>query len=377
MNILLINYEYPPVGGGAATATKHIAKALSGQGHSVTVLTSQFKRHSWIEYEDKVRLVRCPAIRKKAFRSNIFEMFTFILSAFLLVPFVARKYRIQGTIVFFSFPCGPLGLWLKMISGIPYVVSLRGGDVPGTEPSLDNLHKFLKPLRHMVFRHSRAVVANSRGLADLSEKADPFKVRVIPNGVDIDFFKPAEMKRQGIFRFLFAGRFQSQKNLFFLLEQVSNLAKEADKKFELHMVGDGPQCDDLKKYAEELGISDRIIWHGWVNKEMLRLIYQEADCFLNPSLYEGLPNTVLEAMACGLPVIASRVAGNEELVENGYNGWLVDVESFVCDLPGRMIQIMEEGSYQLFSNRFSRIAAGQYSWEITSSSFMKLFIERG
>lgn len=369
MKLLLVNYEYPPVGGGAATATRHIAKALSGQGHSVTVLTSAYKNKRWIEFEGDVRIIRCPSVRKKDYRSNIFEMFTYLVSAFFFIPFVARKYDVEGAIVFFSFPCGPLGLWLRFLTGIPYVVSLRGGDVPGTEPALDGFHRLLRPLRHMVLRHSRAVVANSRGLADLSEKADPFKVRVIPNGVDTDFFRPPENKREGIFRFLFAGRFQPQKNLFFLLEQIAALSKETEKPFELHMVGDGPQRDNLKKYADELGISDRITWHGWVEKSDLRKIYQEADCFLNPSLYEGLPNTVLEAMSCGLPVIASKVAGNEELVKDGVNGWLHTVNTAFYR---RLIKILDMEKKAVTNTSCQALkAAALYSWNNSAVLFVK------
>ena len=190
MKILLINYEYPPIGGGAATATAAIAEHLASLGHTVTVLTSRFRDLKGAIREGDVQVVRCPAIRKCPDRSGILEMFSFLVSAGLMLGSVIRKHRIEASIVFFSFPCGPLGLWGLKRGNVPYVISLRGGDVPGNEAGLNTLHRLLAPLRRLIFRRSVAVVANSPGLKEMSERADPYPVQVIPNGVDTDFSAP-------------------------------------------------------------------------------------------------------------------------------------------------------------------------------------------
>jgi glycosyltransferase involved in cell wall biosynthesis len=80
-----------------------------------------------------------------------------------------------------------------------------------------------------------------------------------------------------------------------------------------------------------------MVWHGWVDKDRLRKIYRSADCFVNPSLYEGMPNVVLEAMACGLPVIASRVHGNDAVVRHGETGWLFDLGE-----PDAFVRVLRE-----------------------------------
>ena len=329
MNILLINYEYPPIGGGAATATAAIAGHLTSLGHAVTVLTSQFRDLKGAIREGDVRVVRCPAIRKYPDRSGILEMFSFLVSAGLMLGSVIRKHRIEASIVFFSFPCGPLGLWGLKRGNVPYVISLRGGDVPGNEAALDPLHRLLTPLRRLIFRRSVAVVANSPGLKEMSERADPCPVQVIPNGVDTDFFCPLEIRDEAghrPFAFLFVGRFQIAKNLFYLFDHVAALRRSGVGAFVLHLVGDGPQHDELQSHAKNMGIEDCLVWHGWVDKDSLREIYRSADCLVNPSLCEGMPNVVLEAMACGLPVIASRVPGNDAVVRHGETGWLFDLD---------------------------------------------------
>ncbi|MFH1295687.1 MAG: glycosyltransferase, partial [Bacteroidota bacterium] len=133
MNFLLINYEYPPIGAGAATATYHIAKEIVKAGNSVTVLTSQYRDKKGAEEENGINVIRCRSLRKNAEQSNIAEMLCFLLSASLSLPSVVKRHKIESAIVFFSFPCGPLGLLCRTFFQIPYVVSLRGGDVPGAE----------------------------------------------------------------------------------------------------------------------------------------------------------------------------------------------------------------------------------------------------
>ena len=110
MNFLLINYAYPPIGGGAATATSAIAGHLASLGHAVTVLTSRFRDLKGPAQEGDIRVVRCPALRKHPDRSSILEMFSFLVSAGSLLGSLIRRHRIEASIVFFSFPCGPLGL---------------------------------------------------------------------------------------------------------------------------------------------------------------------------------------------------------------------------------------------------------------------------
>ncbi len=370
MRILLINYEYPPIGAGAATATYHIARCLVRQGHTVFVLTSCFENLKGWRAEDGVQVFRCRTLRKKAPQSNVPEMFCFVLSASFVLPGLLRSRKIDAMIVFFSFPCGPLGIWGKSVSGIPYIISLRGGDVPGNEPSLKLIHKLLQPLRRLIFRESLAIVANSEGLKVLSEKADPFIVKVIPNGVDTDFFVPALKTCQT--RFLFVGRFREQKNLFFLLKQIDAIAQKIKQEFELHLVGDGPLEYALKKYADNLSMHDRIFWHGWCGKEETRQHYQQAYCILNPSLYEGMPNVLLEAMACGLPVIASNVTGNDAVVRHGETGFLFDLTRHE-EFRRAVVQILQNKEMAHIMGQKSRAWVEKaFSWDSVAGGYFRV-----
>lgn len=328
MNILLINYEFPPLGAGASTATYHIGKELAGMGHNIVVLTSGYKKQCGYDFTEGMTVFRCHAVRKKISESNILEMLSFVVSAFFYIPWILVKHKIQGAIVFFSFPCGPLGLWAKLLYGIPYIISLRGGDVPGTERKLDRIHKILTPVRRIILKKSRAVIANSEGLKQLAQKADPISISVVHNGIDTNFFKPPKLKKtKSDFNLVFVGRISEQKNLSFILKQIAGAKrKQTISGLKLHIVGDGPLRAQVEAYGKELGISDSITWYGWVNKNQIVSLCRKADFFVNPSLYEGMPNAVLEAMACGLPVLASNVAGNNEVVVDGENGILFNLD---------------------------------------------------
>ncbi len=315
VNLLLINYEFPPVGGGAANATWELARALVALGHRPTILTARWGARRAADLPAGVALIEVAARRKRAEACTPIEMATFMVSAGWRIRAIMRREKIDGMLAFFSIPCGPVAWWAARGTGVPYVVSLRGGDVPGTEPSLNRVHRLLSPLRRRVLRSARAVVANSPALQQRAIAADSIPVEVIPNGVDTEFFSPRPSRPAAPpFRWLFVGRLQAQKNLGWLLERLAALREPSSPAWELHVVGDGPLRAEWERLGGSLGISSRVRWHGWQSREKLREFYRCSHALVQPSLYEGMANTVLEAMACGLPVIASDEPATKELI---------------------------------------------------------------
>lgn len=377
MTFLLINYEYPPIGGGAATATFNIAREMVGLGHRVIVLTSRFENLKGVNIEEGVCVIRLLAIRRRSDRSTLPEMFSFVLSACLNLKSILKRYHpVDASVVFFAFPCGPIGWLGRLIAHVPYVISLRGGDVPGTEPRLQTLHYVLRPLRRLMYRFSIALVANSDGLKELSQASDPYPVSVIPNGIDADYFTPAPETTRSVsepFVFLFIGRFIEQKNLFYLLNQIARLRESCSRPFTLSIVGDGPQRMALEDHVKTLQMGSLITWHGWLGRERLCDIYRSADCLLLPSLYEGMPNVVLEAMACSIPVIASDVIGNKTVVRHGETGFL-----FQLDKPEEGVSAMRRLLYdpdlaQRMGKAGREWVRNDFSWKRTAEAYIRLF----
>jgi glycosyltransferase involved in cell wall biosynthesis len=367
MIILLINYEYPPIGAGAANATRHIAKAMVELGHTAVVLTAGISDTVGYSVEDGgVHVHRLASARAKVSSSNPREMLSFVWHAWRSLDRIIKQHKPDKAILFFSIPCGLLGPRLKNTYNIPYIVALRGGDVPGMEPGMDNVHKLLTPVRRRILRNAHAIVANSKGLAAASERADPFPVQVIPNGVDTEFFRPPTKRPDGPFTFLFVGRFQPQKNLKVVIDAFADAF--AGRDVHLRLVGDGPLKSDLVRQVQQCGIEHQVEFLPWQDKQGLLSQYQSAHCLINYSLYEGMPNVVLEAMACGLPVILSDIMGHQELALSSSS------QVHIVSLQNWKILAQElERSFSMTDS--SGAAAGRefyerYDWKIVAERFL-------
>jgi glycosyltransferase involved in cell wall biosynthesis len=325
LKILLINYEYPPCGGGAGNATRYLARELRELGHEIAVLTGGKSGEQQIE---GVRVIRVGSARRREDRSSLWEMASFVLqSIFWITTKKGKGWKVA--IIFFGLPCGVFGPILRMIRGADYIISLRGGDVPGFEPSLNTLHKLLSPLRRFIYKKSKAIVANSESLAALSAKSDPFLVSVIPNGVADDDFFPIDKPSPGhgsSLNIIMASRFHEQKNIPETIERLAR-ARHRGLRFRLTLIGDGPDKHNVERAIQKHKLRGVVTLLGWVSRSALVGELQRADCFLSLSRYEGMPNAMLEAMACGLPVIASKIAPHEELIIDDVEGFLVDLDS--------------------------------------------------
>ncbi|MCD4782183.1 MAG: glycosyltransferase family 4 protein [Candidatus Omnitrophica bacterium] len=148
-------------------------------------------------------------------------------------------------------------------------------------------------------------------------RLNPEHLVVIPNYVDTDVFKPSETIGKEKNRIIFVGRLDREKNLINLIYAVKTLDAE------LVLIGEGPYENILKTKVESEGI-DNVSFPGVIPNEQLPLELNRSEIFVLVSIYEGNPKTLLEAMACGLPVIGTDVRGIREVINNKKNGYLCD-----------------------------------------------------
>lgn len=361
--ILLINYEYPPIGGGGGNATRHIARELAKQGHQPFVLTAAWGELPLSEFTEGVTIRRIPALRRHADRCSIPEMLAFVTAALLAAPGWARQWKIEVALVFFTVPCGPIGWLLKRLLDVPYCLSLQGGDVPGFDPGqLKTHHAIAGPAIRHLWRDAAAVVANSEGLAGLARRFDRrARIDVIPAGADIDGIAPkSDYSLKQHVDLLFVGRLVKQKGLDVLFEALGKLGPDQD--WRLTLVGDGPERAALTSQAERLNISQRITFKAWTDKSMLPGIYRGADIFVLPSRDEGMANVLLEAMAAGLPIVGTDIAGTAEVMIHEKTGVLVPAENAGALANALTTLIADGGRREAYGRAARERVETSYSW---------------
>jgi glycosyltransferase involved in cell wall biosynthesis len=372
VRLLLVNYELPPLGGGAGNATAQIARHLARGGDEVCVLTSSFRCLPRREVRDGYRVWRVPVVRRRVERCSPAEMATFVLGGLPAAFGLARTWRPDAACAFFGLPSGPLTLALERVFGIPYLVSLRGGDVPGfLSQDLARFHRLTRSTILAVWRHARGLIANSAGLADLARRAWPeARVDVVPNGVDVDaFWPPADRVRPANpLRVLCVGRLVRQKAFSSVLDAVAMGRAPAV----VRIVGDGPLRAPLMAQAASLGV--RAEFSGWVDRADLPVHYQWADVLCLPSFEEGMPNVVLEAMAAGLPTIASDVYGMRDLVEAGQTGCLVAAGD-ARGIARALERLAVEPELVRRMGERARAVAESYAWSAVAAAYRRLLVE--
>lgn len=188
---------------------------------------------------------------------------------------------------------------------------------------------------------------------------------LIPNYVETAVFKPMNMaKKKGSICFI--GRLSGEKNLFTLLEALSGLPYTID------IIGSGPLFSKLKDFVENKGINANFL--GNIPNHELPEILNQHELFILPSLYENMPKTLLEAMACGMPVIGTNVKGINEVIEHGKNGILCDTNS--KSIREAIVTLMgDEELRQNIRGNARRIIVENYSLNILAEKELKLMEE--
>jgi glycosyltransferase involved in cell wall biosynthesis len=375
MNILIINYEFPPVGGGGGIATYYIARELCRKEYVVTVLTSHFKELRWRETVEGINVYRVPVLRKRRDYCSVLEMASFIFVSFPVLLYLLLKYRYDLIHIFFGVPSGPLGYIARKLFGIPYLIRMGGGDVPGFRPfQYKHLYTLLAPFFKILWKNAAFLVANSEGLRKMANSAFPdFPIQVIPNGLDTRRFTNGQVRSPSDkVRILFVSRLILRKGLQFLIDAIPDIFDHATYPFIIKVVGDGPDKEKLLQQIERLGVGENFRFCGYVDHEKLPEYYLDADIFILPSLAEGMPNVVLEAMGSGLPIIATNVPGSEELIRNGENGFLVAPKD-VKALAQTVSTLINEKALRDKMGKRGQEIAQHYTWEFVVEQYIVLY----
>jgi len=320
LNILILNYEYPPIGGGAGVISQFHAQYLADLGHNLTVVTASENNTFYVDkISEALKIVKLPSKRYHQHKSGFREKISWMLSA--------KKYLLHKdntpydvSMAHFSIPGGWVALHLKNKKQIPYVVISHGQDVPWFYPKQMFLyHLILAPFIKHILNQSGALCVQSNAMfknAIQFLKKTPSKVKLIPNGCDNTLFRTNtnNIDLQCI-KLLFVGRLTQQKRPLILIE-IAKALSEQGINFYLTICGDGVKKQEMTSLTHTYGLNKKIRFTGWINQEGIKKMYHNHDIMLLPSEAEGMSIAVLEALFSGLYVISTAVSGNTDIFDN-------------------------------------------------------------
>ena len=200
----------------------------------------------------------------------------------------------------------------------------------------------------------------------------PSKITVIHNGININRFVPKEKENSDDVSILWIGRLVPGKKVEYLIDAIKLLVHKITN-LKLVMIGEGPSKEKIKRKISDLGLDEYIIFKDFILNSELQGVYQNSDVFVLPSINEGIPRTILEAMSCGLPVVCTKLPQLTDLIKG--SGLLV---------PVRDSQALAEAIFRIISDKELAQKLGEngrkkvvdnYSWEDTVNKTINLYEE--
>ncbi|MCK9378627.1 MAG: glycosyltransferase family 4 protein [Candidatus Moranbacteria bacterium] len=378
MKILFFNYEYPPLGGGAANATFFLLREyVKIDDLEVDLITSSIDGAYHLEKIGKnVRVHRLPIGKNESnlhFQSQK-ELIVYAWRAYFFAKKLVKRNKYDATHSFFTVPCGAISWALWWQNKIPYIISLRGSDVPGYSDRFGFIYRTISFFIKHIWNKSAAVVANSKGLKSLAHQTDSKQeIGVIYNGIDIEEFKADNSRKENgkIYLTIGATRVTARKGINYLIEAV-DLLKEKFPNIFVEIMGEGDAKDDLENQTKKLGLEKKVKFLGRVPREKTFSYYQKADIFVLPSLNEGMSNAMLEALSSGLPIVSTDTGGADELVKEGVNGYIVKMKD-ARDLAEKLEKIISNEELRVRMGRESRKIAEKMSWEKVAKQYVNLY----
>jgi glycosyltransferase involved in cell wall biosynthesis len=330
LSVCMVISSFHPIIGGAERQAQLLAVQLMRRGVKVSILTRRYPGLASRETVTGIPVYRIPVVGRG---HGLVSSAAFVAGVIIWLVRHRHEYDIVHAHQALS-PAIAAAL-AKLWTGKPVVVKVACSGPYGDVAVIQR--RPLLPVRLRLLGHvDRFLALSEESVQELASVGLERQTVLVCNGVDTRRFAP-QPHREKEASAIFVGRLTSQKGVDVLFRAWRRALRESAKPLPLLVVGDGPERESLESLAEELGLEEHIRFAGSV--EEIERYYHLAQLFILPSRSEGLPNALLEAMACGLPAIATCVGGIPDVVVDGETGLLVppDDEDALADAIERLL----------------------------------------
>lgn len=342
----------PPPAGGMATQTRQLVNLLRDEQVEVSLVQNN-----------------------KLYRPKLIEKVKGVRALFRLIPYLFEVWKLAGRVdvihlmansgwswQLFSAPV----VWAGWFRKTPVIVNYRGGEA---KSYFEKSFKWVQP----TLNKARLIVVPSGYLKKVFSDFD-LKTQVIPNIVNLERFKPRYREEfKPVFKLIITRNLEAIYGIDTAIKAAA-IVKQQVPEFVLEIAGSGPQQKELEELVEVLELQQQVRFVGRLDAEEIVEFYQSADIMLNPTTVDNMPNSVLEALACGVPVITTDVGGIPFIVEHEKSAMMVPVADEV-EMASQIVLLYQNPGIKenLISNGLD--AVQPYAWPCVKGLWIDLYNE--
>jgi len=368
MHVCIVCSEFPPTVGGVGFYVFNLCNSLVKKGHEVSIITRGSWKGSYLKYMKGMNVYKTEFLPLYPFHVQIHGIFTNKL-------FKSMEHYFD--IVHIHYPLPPLiHTSLPIIVTVHTLITYSG--LTEHILSLKSLtykmfSRFIFPFERKILKNASLLTSVSHTVAKELQNFHGFNVNdiaVVGNGVDINFFTPRESNINASY-VLYSGRIEYSKGLVDFVKSARYICRECPSTFFI-LAGNGPFEFQLRKLIKETGLSKNFFLIGEVDRETLRRYYQNASVLVLPSYYESFPNVILEAMACGIPVVTTNVCDMKKIVKKE-TGLIVPPRNPKA-LGKAVVKLLKDEGLRKKMGKASRERVKRfYSWNVVSDKILDYY----
>lgn len=359
MRIGFIGYDfYPPIG-GQGVETYGLYKTLQNE-KDVDIFVFSSRENNLDNH------IHIPTIMNINGLGPFYFSFWFNRNLHRII----KKYKLDLLQIY----GGPGGVFLLRKPNVPVIYVANHTYAQQYKNLEKSIYRVLMKLERKGYKYAQRIVAISTTTKDslVNDYQVPSeKITVIPVGVDVGIFKPLDIKKIPN-SVLYVGRLCERKGLYYLIESIK-MVREAIPNIKLYLIGKGNLREELQRLVEKHGLLRNVVFIGKVSEEELIKWYNRAEVFVLPSLFEGFGIVCIEAMACGVPVIGTKVPGIVDIIRDRDNGLLVPPQD-PDSLAKAIVQMLKDkGLCKYLGERERKGILGKFDWSKISEEFIDLY----